>query len=301
MFLMTFVITIDPSLAEKVRSDLMDQGFVFSQPLHTLFSAHKQGVSCTFYASGKFVVQGKNVQDFLEFYLEPEILQRFDLTSPVIARDRVIDIRDRIGVDEAGKGDFFGALCIAAVHAGGKTVETLISIGVKDSKQLSDPSVRRIAVKIKQYCPHSVVTISPQKYNELYSSFQNLNRLLAWGHATAIQQLYTKTLCQEVIIDQFERTNLVKKAIQEKNLPINLTQRTGAEEDPVVAAASILARASFLESMDALSKESGFVLPKGASAQVLGMARTIIERAGISTLDGLCKRHFKTYQQAQLL
>ena len=108
-----FVATIDVALEEKLRSDLTEQGFVLTHPLHTLFAAQKKGVSCTLYESGKLTVQGKDKDDFIAFYLEPEILQSFAYIHPTAN----IDLTARIGIDQAGKGDFFGPLCIAGVQA----------------------------------------------------------------------------------------------------------------------------------------------------------------------------------------
>jgi ribonuclease HIII len=295
MLSMSFVATIDLSLEKKLREDLAAQGFVFTQPPYTLFSAQKKGVSCTLYTSGKLMVQGKEMREFIEFYLEPEILKNLSFTHGKEELLAKIDLNDRIGVDEAGKGDFFGPLCIAALKAGGEEIGALLDLGVKDSKKMSDKTILKTSIKIKERFAYSIVAISPKRYNELYSSFQNLNRLLAWGHATAIEDLHRKTQCKNALIDQFGGAYLVEQAIRSKKLSINLTQRTHAEEDPVVAGASILARACFVDAIDSLSKKIGIEIPKGASPKVLEIARQIVSEKGIEALDNLCKKHFKTY------
>jgi ribonuclease HIII len=292
-----FVATIDLKLADKLRNDLDAQGFVFAQPAHTLFSAQKKGVSCTLYSSGKLTVQGKEMREFIEFYLEPEILGNVSFTNRTEELMAKIDLHSRIGVDEAGKGDFFGPLCIAGLKAGDEEIRKLLDLGVKDSKQMSDTTILKIAVKIKQDFAHAIVVISPKRYNELYETFHNLNRLLAWGHATAIDELHKKTGCDRALIDQFGGTYLVENALRQKNLSIQLTQRTHAEADPVVAGASILARASFVEQMQFLSKGIGIELPKGASQKVLAVGRQIVEQKGREILDRVCKKHFKTYNE----
>src|SRR5207249_4523347 len=109
--------------------DLTEQGFEFSSPPYTHFSAKKMGISCTLYTSLKLTVQGKEMRPFIEFYLEPEILKKFDFTYQGSAVEH--DKTGRIGVDEAGKGDFFGPLCVAAVFATGDMVQKLAQIGVK--------------------------------------------------------------------------------------------------------------------------------------------------------------------------
>src|SRR5579864_6497505 len=119
----TFVATIDIALADKLREDLSSQGFEFTKPPYTLFSAQKKGVSCILYTSGKLTVQGKDKDDFIAFYLEPEILQKLAYTHPELG----VDLTPRIGIDEAGKGDFFGTLCIAGVQADEEGVKKLLS------------------------------------------------------------------------------------------------------------------------------------------------------------------------------
>jgi ribonuclease HIII len=285
-----FVATIDPALADKLREDLIEQGFDISTPAYTLLSAQKKGVSCTLYQSGKLTVQGRDKDDFITFYLEPEILKSFSYMHP----ETLVDLKPHIGIDEAGKGDFFGPLCIAGVHAGENEIREMLSLGVRDSKNISDQTIVILSRKIKERCPHSIVRISPVKYNELYTKFHNLNRLLAWGHATAIAELFQKTGCHDVLIDQFASEHLVKNALSQKKIPINLEQRHKAESDPVVAAASILARAAFLEGLEKLGAQFSVLLPKGASQKVIDTGRALVEKYGEQILAEVAKLHFKT-------
>jgi ribonuclease HIII len=291
VYVNTFVATIDLSLASKLQADLAEQGFEMTKPPYTLFSALKKGVSCTLYTSGKLTVQGKDKDDFIAFYLEPEILKSVAYTYPEVN----IDMTAHIGVDEAGKGDFFGPLCIAGVQADEEGIKKLLAMGVKDSKKMTDKTIMALASKIRLAVPFTVIRIFPTKYNELYVGFKNLNRLLAWGHASAISDLVEKTGCKEALIDQFANESLVENALKKKNVVINLKQRPRAEEDPVVAAASILARAAFVDGIDLLSKEAGLELPKGASSKVIEAGRKLVEKYGKDGLGKFAKLHFKTY------
>lgn len=286
----TFVAKIDLSLAEKLRLDLADQGFEFSTPQHTIFSAKKQGVVCTLYASGKIIVQGKNKNDFITFYLEPEILKELSFSHP----ETLVDLTPHIGIDEAGKGDFFGPLCIGGVYADEKGIKKLIEMGVRDSKRMNDTSILAMACEIRSFFPHTLLQIFPKKYNELYQSFKNLNFLLGWCHATAIEELVKTTHCKNVIIDQFAKENVVLHALEKKELSVNLTQRHYGEEDLVVAAASILARASFVEGLEQLGKMIQLTLPKGANSHVIEMGKKIVLKHGKEMLEKLSKLHFKT-------
>lgn len=289
----SYVAEINTTQGEKLLKDLKHQGFEISQPPYTVFQGKKKGVNCTYYSSGKLVVQGKGSAEFIEFYLEPELLGSFKYGYGILDVDKT----PRIGVDEAGKGDFFGPLCIAGVYAGEKEIDALLKLGVKDSKTLQDSSIGKMAQKIKANVPYHVVRISPQKYNEIYPQFGNLNLLLAWGHATVIENLVKETGCRLALIDQFSKAPLVQNAVKRKKIEINVTQRTKAESDPVVAAASILARDAFVTGLDNLSKEIGVKLPKGASAHVVQAGYKILKELGRDVLEHAGKKHFKTLDE----
>jgi ribonuclease HIII len=204
---------------------------------------------------------------------------------------------ERIGIDESGKGDYFGPLVIAAVFVDARTQGELKLMEVRDSKKISDGRVLELAPDIRSICPHSIIAIGPKKYNELYIKIKNLNRLLAWGHAKALENLLERGVtCERAISDQFGDERLILKALQEKGRRIVLEQRTKAESDLAVAAASVLARAEFLVRLKRLSDEVGTTLPKGASAAVELAAKMIIKKHGRERLDSVAKLHFKTTQ-----
>lgn len=285
-----FVTILDLTKSKKLFALLEEQGFDLSKPPYTLFSGKKKGISCTLYQSGKLVLQGAEIASFIEFYLEPEILQEFQFTHPEVN----VDLNARIGVDESGKGDFFGPLCIAGVYGQGKEILELKKIGVCDSKLLKDGSIKKIGREIQKNFVHHIVKINPSKYNELYNQFLNLNSLLAWGHATIIEKLVEKTGCRHVIVDQFANENVVLKALKKKKIQLELNQRHRAEEDLIVAAASILARQTFIEGLEALGEEYGMTLPKGASAQTRAVGKVLLQKYGTDIFTRVAKRHFKT-------
>jgi ribonuclease HIII len=203
---------------------------------------------------------------------------------------------ERIGIDESGKGDYFGPLVIAAVFVDATTQGELAVMQVRDSKRISDGRILEMAPDIRTICPHSFVAIGPQKYNELYAKIRNLNRLLAWGHARALENLLERVSCGRAIADQFGDERFILNALQEKGRKIVLEQRSKAESDLAVAAASILARAEFLLRLKRLSDEVGTTLPKGASPAVELAARMVIKKHGRERLSSVAKLHFKTTQ-----
>lgn len=288
-----FTAKIDVSLGKKLQEDLREQGFEISKPPYTVFAAKKKGLSCTLYESGSLTVQGKEMDAFIEFYLEPEILKEFKFSNPTVD----LDLTPHIGLDEAGKGDFFGPLCVAAVYADSEGIPKLHEMGVRDSKKISDPSILKIAKKIRAQYPYTVIRLFPLKYNELYGKFKNLNRLLGWAHVAALGDLCEKTGCRKALLDQFAEKHVVENAIKQKKLVVELEQKVRGEQDLVVAAASILARAAFLEGMEKLSEEFGMTLPKGAARQVIETAEKLVAKFGREVLQKVAKTHFKTMNE----
>jgi ribonuclease HIII len=204
----------------------------------------------------------------------------------------------RIGMDESGKGDYFGPLSMGAVYVDAQTEARLIAMGVRDSKLLSDMRILALAQEIKALCPHSVVTIEPRRYNEAYKKIQNLNNLLAWGHARALENVLEKVTCNLAIADQFGNETILQKALLQKGQQIKLEQRPRAEADIAVAAASILARASFVQELDQLAIKVGRTLPKGATdPSILTIGREIVAKGGQELLGEVAKLHFRTTAQ----
>jgi ribonuclease HIII len=287
---MSFTTKIDLKLAPKLEADLKEQGFELSKPPYTVFSAKKKGVSCTLYESGSLTVQGKEMKEFMEFYLEPEILQEFKYSHP----EAHLDLEPHIGMDEAGKGDYFGPLCVAAIYADSEGIREMSKMGVKDSKRISDEGILKLANRLRDIFPYTVIRLFPLKYNELHARFKNLNRLLGWAHAAALGDLSLKTGCKKALLDQFAEKHVMEAALKQKKIEVELSQKVRGEEDLVVAAASILARAAFLEGMKSLSNEYEMELPKGANHSVKEAAQKIILKFGREALSKVAKIHFKT-------
>ncbi len=203
-----------------------------------------------------------------------------------------------IGTDESGKGDYFGPLVVAGVWVGEEGRDALAALGVRDSKTVSDGQARRLAAAVRQTHPTSIVAIGPARYNALHASMGNLNRLLAWAHARAIENLLEqRPNCRQAVSDQFGDARVLERALLEHGQHIALTQYPRAEADPVVAAASIVARAEFLDRLDALAKRFGMVLPKGAGPPVLSAGQAFVRRHGTAALGEVAKLHFRTTRQ----
>lgn len=215
-------------------------------------------------------------------------------SNPSLSAKKQLMDEGHIGVDESGKGDFFGPLVIAACYVGPEHLAELE--GVRDSKTLTDKKAAELSNRIRAVCPFEIVAIGPKKYNELYLQMKNLNRMLAWGHARAIEELLKKQPATLIVSDQFAHADAVKKRLFELGRSVELESRVRAEEDIAVAAASILARAEFLRRLKSLSEQFAIELPKGAGPQVIEAGKRFIAKHEIDRLNEVAKMHFKTVQ-----
>ena len=202
-----------------------------------------------------------------------------------------------IGTDESGKGDFFGPLVIAGVMVNEENAQYFLNMGIKDSKKLSDKKMLLMSEEIIKRAPYSIIAISNLKYNELYNNIKNLNKLLAWGHARAIENVLEKEICEYTLSDKFGDESLIKSALMQKGQSIRLEQMCKAESDIAVAAASVLARATFVKKMNEMEKTYGITFQKGCSGLVKDTAKQFIAKFGKERLKEVCKTHFKTYNE----
>jgi ribonuclease HIII len=283
--------------AAKLRTLLVADGYKFEPKPYTLYYAAKDKLNVAVYEKGpKVVLQGKGTQDFVTFRLEPEILGEARLGYEDVLNPEMF--APHFGVDESGKGDFFGPLVIAGCYTDRGITGKLMEAGIQDSKKIgSDQRIRALAETIRrtQGAVHSVIVIGPERYNQLYRKFTNLNRLLAWGHARVIENLLEiRSDCPRALSDQFANPALIKRALLEKGRGIILEQRTKAESDVAVAAASILAREGFINWLRTKGSELQKELPRGASAQVKQAARELVATHGPEVLERVAKTHFKT-------
>jgi ribonuclease HIII len=263
---------------------------------HAIVSARNREVSVTLYTSGKVVIQGKGATDFVTFTLEPIVLQT--VTLGYEAELDPDSVAPHMGVDESGKGDYFGPMVIAAAYVDPSLAETMRAMNVRDSKRItSDRKAMEIGEQLRSLLGKrfALVKIGPRAYNRLYSSMRSVNAILAWGHARAIENLLAAIPdCPRAISDQFGSKTQVERALMKQGKRIELIQRHRAESDLAVAAASILAREGFLRGLLEMRKNYNAELPKGASAAVIDAAKTLATAHGPAVLLETAKCHFKT-------
>ncbi|MFM7805739.1 MAG: ribonuclease HIII [Verrucomicrobiota bacterium] len=293
--------TLTPGQSGRLEEHLRSGGYRLREVPHARVSGVKPDLNVTLYQSGKLVAQGKGTREFVEFVLEPEILG-----AARIGYEAVLDpslMEPRIGVDESGKGDFFGPLCVAAVYVNAAVLEAWKSAGIRDSKTVgSDAAIARLDAVIRGTpgCQVSVIAIGNEAYNRLHERHGSVNTVLAWGHARAIENLLERGPMLDpppvrAVSDQFASSKTtVERALLPLGRSLPLVQRHRAEEDIAVAAASIVARHECLERLGRLGKEFGMTLPRGASAAAEHAARALVASHGAGVLPRVAKMHFRT-------
>lgn len=291
---------LDAVQADALERHLRSHGYTFASVPYARFAAHKEQVTVVFYESNKLVVQGRGTHDFIEFVLEPEILKQAELGYEALLKPEMFD--PRLGVDESGKGDFFGPLCVAGVYVNAAIVKAWAEAGIRDSKAIgSDRRIAELAGTIRKTpgCVATVVPIGNEAYNRLHAKLGTVNAILAWGHARVIENLLERESAMRpppirAISDQFAASKgTVARALMSRGKQIELVQRHKAEEDLAVAAASILARDEFVTRLASLGKQYGLSFPKGASTAVDLAARFFAARHGLEGIGKVAKLHFR--------
>lgn len=295
--LSTYTIRLDEAQMEKLESILEARGWTPFDVPYSRFAFRGRDCNVTAYDKRRVVViAGKGTEDFVMNVLEAEVTQ-----APKLGYDEILHpdwFEPHAGLDESGKGDFFGPLITATVIAEKPAVEAWIKAGVKDSKRIMEGQIFKLDRIIRE-TPGVVVEVFPwtmPKYNELMlKKTANTNRLLGWQHAKGLLRALEKKWVPWGLLDQFSEEPLVQKELEKQGLKnFVLKMRTKAEEDPVVAAASIVARAEYVRQMNDLSKRFGAPLQKGASAAVKVQAAEIINKFGVRALGDFAKLHFRT-------
>ena len=304
----SYTIKISGNERKKLETILHQGEWEISDAPYAFWKAKKTGISLVAFESGKLTIQGKETHDFVIFTLEPQVTGRAELgyseNAPITPIEEIDDALPlpHAGMDESGKGDFFGPLVIAAVFVEEKMRQSLVDCGVKDSKLLkNDKIIVQIADKVRKIVEgkFSVVAIGPEAYNRLYEKIGNLNKLLAWGHARVLENVLEKAPhCNMALADKFGNESLIKNALLERGQKIKLHQRTKGESDIAVAAASILARDEFVRKIKQLGDSFNTILPKGASHKVDEKVRELVEKHGFNKLPLLGKMHLKSVSKA---
>ncbi|MEK9773033.1 MAG: ribonuclease HIII [Opitutae bacterium] len=293
----SYTLKLSSEQMDRLGTTLSRRGWSSREVPYARHAFDGDGVKVVAYESGKLVVQGAKTEDFVSNILEPEITGEFLLGYEEVNNPEWFE--PHAGLDESGKGDLFGPVVSACVVADGEMVRKWMESGIRDSKTITDGAILKMAKLIKETKGVVVRTAytGMLKYNELYEKFgQNLNKLLAWLHGRSLLDALEVRQPKWGLLDQFSKQPLVQQYV--KSDSFDLQMRTKAEDDPVVAAASIIARATWLEQMKKLEGLAGRSLPKGSGTQAKQAAMELFEQIGEQKMAEFCKLHFKTAYEA---
>jgi len=293
----SYTLKLTADQVDKLGSALSGRGWPAREVPYARHAFDGDGVRVVAYESGKLVVQGGKTEDFVSNILEPEITGEFLLGYEEVNNPEWFE--PHAGLDESGKGDLFGPVVSACVVADGDMVRKWMESGIRDSKTITDGAIMKMAKLIKETEGVVVKTVftGMLKYNELYGKFgQNLNKLLAWLHGRSLLEALEVRKPKWGLLDQFSKQPLVQQYVKDDSF--DLQMRTKAEDDPVVAAASIIARATWLEQMKKLEDLAGRSLPKGSGSQAKQVATELFKQIGEQKMAQYCKLHFKTAFEA---
>jgi ribonuclease HIII len=296
----TFTQPLPADAQKRLIQTLREGNYQLREVPHSAIAGKKEGVNIVLYSSGKLVVQGKGTKEWIEFVLEPDILLTASADSRPQPEASAAAPLPRIGIDESGKGDFFGGMTIAAFRITEDLMPELGSLGIRDSKRIkSDDRIAAIASALQERSPDNaeVMVLRPETYNSLVKKMGSVNRVLAWAHATVLETLlerYPDTA--HAVADQFGPEHQILSALKTRGKSISLIQRHRAESDPAVAAASILARDAFVKQLKELGELAGCRLPPGAT-HVRPAAEDLVRKSGPDILKQTAKTHFRTTRQ----
>lgn len=289
--------TIVLQLQKTERERLKHEFVRFAKPsTNTYIEAFfkPEGASITVYTSGKVMFQGEKAEQYAQQWGYTEEI------SSVINQNCAL-----IGTDEVGNGSYFGGLAVVASFVTPQDHAFLKSLGVDDSKKMTDPKIRQIAPLLKEKIPHQALLLAPKKYNDVIEQGYNAVSIKVALHNQAIFLLLQQGVqAQEIVIDAFTNPkNYDKYVRKEKNQVAQAIRLIEKAESQylAVAVSSIIARALFLENLKNLGQTIGITLPSGAGLQSDVVASHILQKYGMEGLAQTAKLHFANTQKAQAL
>ncbi|WP_173915889.1 ribonuclease HIII [Halobacillus sp. Marseille-Q1614] len=299
-------------LSKKQLTDIKKhyESSLKNPPAHALFAAKTQSCTITAYPSGKVLFQGKNPEAEAGKWGSLAEVKSKASTKPVHRYHPPNELfaQSHIGSDEAGTGDFFGPITVAAAYVKEHQIGQLKAIGVKDSKHLADRQITHLARQIiEMKIPYSLMRLNNAKYNEWQQRGWSQGKMKTILHDKALEALLAKIAPEKpagILVDQFSQPDVYQKHLmsQGRKLQENIYFMTKAESYSIaVAVGSIIARSSFVKAMNQIEMDTGLPIPKGASAKVDQAAAKIIEVYGVEKLNEIAKVHFANKEKAKKL
>lgn len=291
----TRVYRLDSAAGRTLAEALSRAGCLFHAAPHAHFQAQGEGVTATWYRSGKLVLQGLGLDGWAARFLGAG-------AAPVAPGAKAGDaplpaVLPALGSDEAGKGDTFGPLVVCAVAVQPGDADRLQELQVADSKRMSDLRVATVAAALREGLAWEERSLEPEEYNRRHAAAgRNVNRLLAAVHTEVLVALWRRTGVRRAVVDRFAASAPVTAALRERGAVLEVLETPRAERHPAVAAASVLARSRFLEELRRLQDLAAADLPPGSGEPVVAALRRLVAIHGAEGLGRFAKLHFRTVQ-----
>lgn len=258
------------------------------------------GAVAVMYTSGKLVIQGKEnlVNEVLDQALGSEKLKDDDVSSIGLSEADLI-----VGCDEAGKGEFFGPLVLAACYIPIEMRDEIVGLGVDDSKKLTDDKIITIVEKLQEKVLFELNIVNPGRLNQRWRKIKNISEIMAQEYAVIIKKVSNEIgdfkKQGAIVVDRFTKiSSRMEKSLDEVGISmggdgVKCVQIPNGERYLSVAVASVLARAKYLEVMNDYELEYERKFPRGYSG-VVEFSEKFIEDFGSEVFQSVAKTFFKT-------
>ncbi len=284
-----YTLEIDKKDINKLKKSLTKSGLneVGVKSIYEDFRYSGNNLTAILYKSGKFLIQGKTSEKL------------YKQIGGTVKSDSPDNFVPHIGSDEVGKGDYFGPMVVASCYVCEKDLARLKSLGVTDSKKMTDIKMSKLFIELSKIIEHEYVVISPGEYDQQIKSTRNVAVLLARAHSKVLKSLAdkisnSKKEIGKIVIDQFSQSKArLLNELDPSLKKYEIEQKHHGESDIAVACASVFARAIFLDEWQKMEESYKFSFPKGAS-DIIGQAQVFVDQFGFDELKKVAKVSFKT-------
>ncbi len=307
---MTITLKVSDNTKQKMIEYFQDKKRP-KTPAYAVFQADEEDTVVTLYESGKVVFQGISADidaamwRQMEKHLNPE--KKIEMTNSEEKKKEKTKVEknpkyyyaNTIGSDEVGTGDYFGPIVVTATYVTKEDIPFLESLGVRDSKKITDQKILSVVPEIIKRIPYETFILTNEEYNKRYQENINMNKMKAILHNKVLCALKEKQYPTDyIVVDEFAKPFVYYSYLKDTNALKGITFMTKAEDQVLsVACASLISRYVFLKEMNKLSKEVGFQIPKGAGTKVDDIGYEIVKKYGISKLNSIAKLNFKNTEK----
>lgn len=308
----TITLKVSDNTMEKMTEYFEDKKRLKTPP-YAVFQADEADTVVTLYQSGKAVFQGisADIDANLWSQMEKNLNPHKNVDMKVASNEKKKETKknskvyyaNTIGSDEVGTGDYFGPIVVTASYVTKEDIPFLESLGIKDSKKMTDEQILKITPQIIKKIPYYTMTLSNKEYNQRHSEY-NMNAMKAVLHNKALLEMTKQYKNYDyIVVDQFAEKYVYYNYLRKvPNVQRNITFITKAEDQCLsVACSAIISRYIFIKEFDKLSKKYNQTLPKGAGPIVDEVGAKLVKEYGIDVLNEIAKTNFKNTEKIKEL